>query len=52
MATWKILECKRAHQDVREGCLKVEPMLETSLAKMGFVIKNARQENRQFILAL
>lgn len=52
MATWKTLECKRTHQDMREGCLKVEPVLETSLAKMGFLIQNGGQGNCQFILAL
>lgn len=35
MATWKTLECKRTHQDMREGCLKVEPMLRDITSKDG-----------------
>lgn len=52
MATWKTLEHKRTHQDMREGCLKVEPMLETTLVKTCFLIWNGGQENHQFILAI
>lgn len=52
MATWKTLAHKRTHQDMREGCLKVEPVLETTRVKTGFVIQNGGQENRQFILAI
>lgn len=52
MATWKTLEHKRTHQGMRERALKVEPVLETTLVKTGFVIQNGGQENHQFILAM